>query len=286
MARVFGREQRSSLERCSSLLRVPTGRFGTSSSAPAVESRATTQAKRPWKDIKLSGQIERDFLRPLYLGESVAPFRLLEPVESVIPWDRTQGLLNATSARKIGCTHVADWLKKAEKLWDERGAGRITLQQQLDYYGKLTAQFPITKIRVLYSASGSIPAAAILRDESAVVEHGLYYTGSLGHSEALYLCALLNSEFLRNRVSSLQAKGQWGARHFDKLLANALPAFVPSASVHKELVKAARAAQKVAGAVEFKDGMHFIRVRQLVRRALLEDGIGAKIEELAEQALD
>ena len=37
--------------------------------------------------------------------------------------------------------------------------------------------------------------------------------------------------------------------------------------------------------VELKTGQHFIRIRQLIRRALIEDGIGQKIEKLAEQAL-
>ena len=130
-----------------------------------------------------------------------------------------------------------------------------------------------------------VPAAAILRDNDAVIEHKLYWISADSNKEALYLVALLNSEAIRRRVSQHQSRGQWGARDFDKLLANALPAFDPSSSVHQQLIKNAATAQKIAGAVEFKDGMHFIRVRQLVRRALMEDGIGATIEGLAEQAL-
>jgi len=36
--------------------------------------------------------------------------------------------------------------------------------------------------------------------------------------EGRYLIAILNSENARKRVAALQARGQWGARHFDKAL--------------------------------------------------------------------
>ncbi len=64
------------------------GALGANPAAPVVESRRTSQEKPPWKQLpSLRGNVEREFLRPLYLGESVAPFRLLEPVLAVIPWD-------------------------------------------------------------------------------------------------------------------------------------------------------------------------------------------------------
>ncbi|HVN28736.1 MAG TPA: hypothetical protein VMT64_09640, partial [Candidatus Binataceae bacterium] len=62
-------------------------------------------------------------------------------------------------------------------------------------------------------------------------------------------------------------------------------AFEQNNSVHQQLVKAAIRAQKVANAVELKSDFHFIRARQNIRKALAEDGIGATIEKLAEQAL-
>jgi SAM-dependent methyltransferase len=64
----------------------PAGRLGENLAAPVVESRRTSQEKPPWKQLPgLRGNVEREFLRPLYLGESIAPFRLLEPVLAVDP---------------------------------------------------------------------------------------------------------------------------------------------------------------------------------------------------------
>jgi hypothetical protein len=54
--------------------RVHGGRFGGNPATPRVRSRRTNLEKKPWKDLEpLSGTIESEFLRPLYLGESLAP---------------------------------------------------------------------------------------------------------------------------------------------------------------------------------------------------------------------
>ncbi len=53
------------------------------------------------------------------------------------------------------------------------GQSGINLKQQIDYYGKLTAQFPIASMRVVYSNAGAIPAATILHDKDGIVENKL-----------------------------------------------------------------------------------------------------------------
>jgi hypothetical protein len=69
---------------------------------------------------------------------------------------------------------LAEWLERAEKLWQQYGKGKISLSGRPDKFHGLSAQQPISKLRVAYSASGTIPAAAILRDQMAIVEHKLY----------------------------------------------------------------------------------------------------------------
>ena len=60
--------------------------LGGAAQAPLVTSRRSRQEKPPWKGLDpLKGNVERQFLRPAYLGESVAPFRLLTPPLGVIP---------------------------------------------------------------------------------------------------------------------------------------------------------------------------------------------------------
>jgi SAM-dependent methyltransferase len=98
---------------------VQAGRLGVNPAAPLVESRRVGLEKVPWRDVpSIRRNIELEFLRPLFLGGSIAPFRLLEPILAVIPWDRQDYyLLNAAQAQINGYAYLAGWLAEAERLW-------------------------------------------------------------------------------------------------------------------------------------------------------------------------
>lgn len=267
---------------------VPAGRVGGNPAAPVVQSRRTSQEKPPWKQLPaLRRNVEVEFLRPLYLGESVAPFRLLQPMLAVISWEeRTGRLLDADAAQRAGHIHLGRWLGEAERLWREHGRGRMSFKEQLDYYGKLSAQLPPAPLRVVYAASGTIPAVAILRDRSAIVEHALYWVAASSDAEARYLCAVLNSETARARVAERQARGQWGARHFDKVMFElAIPQFDPAHALHRRLAEAAGRAEEVAAAVQLSESEHFVRTRGRIREALREEGVAQRIDALVTELL-
>lgn len=99
------------------------------------------------------------------------------------------------------------------------------------------------------------------------------------------MLAALNSESLRAFVASRQARGQFGARHFDKLLAESIPVFDPSNALHQELATEGLRAEKVAAAVELPESTHFIRVRGVIRKALRGDGVAERIEKLVARLL-
>lgn len=259
------------------------GAIGGNPAAPVVQSRRTSQEKPPWKTLPpLRDNVESQFLRPLYLGESIAPFRLLEPVLGVIPWEKdSRQLVDAAAAQGRGYVHLARWLRQAERLWREHSRGGMTLLEQLDYYGKLSAQLPPRALRIVFAASGTLPAAAFLRDSEALVEHALYWAPIVEVNEAYYLQAVLNSEIARKRVAELQSQGQWGARHFDKvMLSLPIPRFTSANTLHQELTEAAAHAERVAGAVPLQEGTHFVRARQQIRAALRDEGIAARMEGL------
>jgi len=269
------------------VIRTAAGRLGSNPDAPVVESRRNNLEKPPWKDLDLLRQpIEKEFLRRLYLAESIAPFLLLEPVEAVIPWDHTKpGLLDSEAAQRGGYRHLGKWMKDAETLWNEHGKNRMSLLERLDYYGNLTAQMPSESIRVIYSKAGVNPAAAVLRDQSAVIDHKLYWSEVAGETEASFLVAALNSEAIRDYVSSRQSRGQWGPRDFDKLLAESIPEFESSNPLHQELATEGSRAEKIAALVELPEDTHFIRARGLIRKALREDGVAQRIEKLVAKLL-
>lgn len=268
--------------------------LGDAAGMPQVRSRRTRQEKRPWKELgPLQGRVEAQFLRPLYLGESVAPYRLLDPVLAVIPWeDTTKQLLDAEGALRHGFPHLGSWMGEAERLWATHGGGRLELQAQWDYYGKLSAQFPVRPLRVLYAASGTLPASALISDSAAVVEHKLYWAGQgtsdegLSLQQARYLEAILNSDTARQRVAGMQSRGQWGARDFDKLMFELpIPAFETENPLHRRLADAAEEAERIAAGVAIPPGMYFVRARELIRRELQEAGIAQRIDELVKWLL-
>jgi hypothetical protein len=268
---------------------VPSGPLGQNPAAPLVRGRVTSLDKRPWKEIEpLQGPIEAEFLRLVYLGESIAPFRTLAPVLGVIPIEpSTSEVLNSEGASRRGFSHLARWLQNAESIWKIHSKQARSFSEQLDYFENLSRQFPLPSLRVVYAKSGTNPAAAILREEQAVVENRLYWLATDRLEEALFLVAILNSETARARAEKWQSMGQWGARDFDKVIFNLLiPRFDPKMKLHRDLAEAAERAEKVAAVVPLEEGEHFTRARKRIRDALRADGVTDEIDKLVECLLE
>ena len=267
--------------------RKDSGRLGSNVEAPLVVSRRSNQEKMPWRDVVgLEGNVERDFLHPVLLGESILPYRLLHSFEGVVPATAKGEILNSVRASEEGHHHLASWMKNAEASWDANGKGKRAFVEQLNYIGQLSSQFPVAPLRIVYAKAGALPAACIIRDERAIIDHKLYWAKPSGETEAQYLCVIINSETARSRAEKYQSRGQFGARDFDKVMFNLpIPLFKDSETLHMELAKAGAEAEQVAALVELRDGEKFQRARKRVRDALIEDGISGEIEKLVEKLL-
>ena len=270
------------------VIRERSGRLGQSAKAPFVSSRLSAQDKRPWKELNpLQGQIEAQFLRPLLLGESIAPFRILEPSEAVIPWcDDRLTLMDSKAALEAGYPHLSRWLRQAEKYWNEFSSGSMTLVERNDYHRGMTCQFPISGRRVVYTKAGAKAAATLINDDRAVIDHMLYWMPAKSVREGNYLCAILNSETARQRVEKMQSSGAFGPRHFDKVMFRLLiPRFEKSNTLHTALADAGKRASELAAAVELPEGKRFQTARARVRDVLTEAGVAGEIDRLVEQLL-
>ncbi len=246
------------------------GRLGADPSAPYVESRRTNQEKEPWKSLpEIENRVEAEFLRPVLLGESILPYRVFKPFEGVVPATDKGEVLDAEAAANRGFDSLHGWMKKAEKVWNANAeSGEMTLIGRWNYHNELGAQFPLAPLRVVYAASGTNPAACILK-EPAVIEHSLYWSKPDAEKEARYLTALFNSETARSRGKSLQARGQFGARRFDKVMFNLpIPRFDASDPLHNAIAVAAREAEALAASVPLPENIKFQRARGLIRAAL------------------
>jgi len=265
--------------------RKTAGRLGTDASAPLVET--TRSIHKPWSAVDpIKGTVEQEFLRPVYLGESILPYRIFRAFEGAIPTTAQGTVLDSRSAFDRGYDHLSNWLSRVEALWNEHGSGARTFKEQINYIGQLASQFPVASLRVIYTKSGTLPAACILRDGSAVVDQKLFWSKPENESEAYYLIGILNSEAARSRAQQYQSRGLFGTRDFDKVMFNLpIPLFKESEPLHRELAEAGALAELVAANVELKEGEKFQRARKRVRDALAEDGIGGDIEKLVEKLL-
>lgn len=268
--------------------RKPVGRLGVDRSAPPVESRRTGQEKQPWKQLPgIEQNVEAEFLRTVLLGESILPYRVFQPFEGVVPVSATGAVLDAKGAADLGYGGLHGWMRKAEALWNANADGRVkTLANQFNYFGKLAAQFPIRPLRVVYAKAGMQPAACLIRDLEAVIDHKLYWAELSDEREGHYLCAILNSETARAATEKYQSRGQFGARDFDKVLFNLpIPRFDPTDKLHRDLATAGARAEKMAADVALPETMKFQRARAEIRTALKNASVAASIEKLVERLL-
>lgn len=268
--------------------RKASGRLGGDAKAPLVMSRRSAQEKKPYKDLAgLEHKIEREFLRPILLGESILPYRLYRAVEGIVPALEDGTVLSGKLAADYGYAGLHGWMKPAEKLWKEHSADEDrSLIERWNYHNGLSNQIPIAPLRVVYSKSGTLAAAMLLENSEAIIDHMLYWSAVETKREGHYLTAIMNSETARQAVANYQAVGQFGARHFDKVFFNLnIPRFDGSVALHTGLAKAAVRAEKVAVALSIDMTTGFRKARAQVRRALNDDGVGGEIEELVAELL-
>jgi SAM-dependent methyltransferase len=258
----------------------PASPIGVASGRREVRSMRSANEKQPWKDLPaLQGSIEQEFIRPVHLGSTILPFRLLDPWLGVIPWDGST-LLEGIDARIDLYPGLAAWWTRAEAVWDaNKGESRLTLLEQVDFRNKLSVQLPTPAHRVFYSASGQYLTAARNLDDRAVAEHKLYWGAANSKDEALYLVAILNSPALTNLLAPMQSRGEHNPRDFDKLVWRLpIPLFDPENQQHRQLVDLAAQAEAVATAVDVSGHRTFQAQRRLIRNELDTHGAAQAID--------
>lgn len=260
------------------------GPLGAGAGRKRVRSRRTTAEKKPWKDVaSLEASVEAEFVRPVYLGAKVVPYRLMAPIHAILPVTPAALMSRAEIANHAG---LDDWWTQAEMRWESHRVkgDTSTLLDRLDFHGQLSAQLPVSTHRVVYTSSGTTLAAARMLDERALIEHQLYWGRAENAEEALYLVGILNSRTLLDRVTPLQALGLFGPRHFDKnVFRIPFPTYDPSDPTHTCLVDLVRRAEEQVAIVTLSP--NFKKARADVRQDLDTTGLAQEIEEAVDKIL-
>jgi methylase of polypeptide subunit release factors len=268
------------------------GRLLSRREAPRLRGRVGNLDKRPWTDVDPpEGPVERAFVRQIALGESVAPYRVLDLVTGVVPM-ADGAVLDAASADARGHRGLASWLRDAEAKWNQHsnkdihGNARMSLAERVDAMGTLRAQANHAPLRILYTKAGTRLSACWIEDDNVLIDHKAYWSAANSLEEAAYVAAILNTRIVLDRVKDLQPVGQRDPRDFDNLVWTLpIPEFDPSDAVHTDLAAAALRATAVAARVELPENVHFTTKRRLIRHELEADGVAETIERLVDALL-
>jgi hypothetical protein len=242
-------------------------------------------SKPPYKEVRLSGNIEGRFLFSSAISRHVLPFVLLKPSSVVLPLEESNGsyyTMTTHEIRRKGYREFAKWMEQVEKIWNEkRGAksGRQSVIQRIDYQRGLTAQSPRHRHLVLYNAAGTNVSATYCDRKalnlSLLVEHKLYWAAFHNPAEAYYVTAVLNSTSVNEIIKPFQSTGLLGERDIEKKLLDVpIPMFNSEISLHRKLSElgydAHRQAQIVISDQNFPADGSLARQRACVRTALGE----------------
>jgi hypothetical protein len=253
--------------------------IGLSQGKVAVQSQRSVYEKKPWKALpSLTGVVEKAFLRPLYSGENLYPFRIGTPKMAVIPCDKNS-LLNQDAIDLH--SGLQQWWSQASQVWEaNRSSERLTLMEQLDFQSKLSKQLPIPAFRIIYNTSGMHICSAKLRNPKAIVNSDLYWASMTSEEEADFICAILNSPITTELARPLMSYGK-DERHIHKHVWElAIPLYDPSDEIHRRISELGSGAEDFVSDYEIDETIHFSATRRHIRDALMATVEGIELNDL------
>lgn len=132
----------------------------------------------------------------------------------------------------------------------------------LNYNNKLIEQRLDHRYYVVYTASGTNVASAVVDthklpdfrfEEACIPPSGFvsdvktFYFSTNNEEEADYLCSILNSAVLNDKIKSIQTRGKFGPRDIHRRpFEFGIPRFNPNSETHKQIAALGKKAAKDA----------------------------------------
>lgn len=229
-------------------------------SIPPIESseRAKKEAKKNYRGLSIQGKAESRFIYLTLLSTDLIPFGHLDYRLVILPIESSNDkyrIIDIEEAKTRGFYNLALWLEKVQNEWQKRrgkNAKEISAIEWLNYRNKLTSQNPQTKYIVLYADVQRIMFAIYLsknefnilkfNDQELIVndfiiDYTLYYCGTNKLEEAQFLCSVLNSSIIDDKLGSLRKREQKTHPHVGKKIFDvaSIPQFDASNSTHIRL---------------------------------------------------
>ena len=174
----------------------------------------------------------------VYMGECIAPYVALDPLQAALPVHRPTMTMPLNHDDCEGTKHDAcrvdteslhdsmrrRWEKAAEMYRKaHEGQAIEDLYRRLNHQKALTTQLEYLQgaiagrgaIRLAYTSAGR-PTATVIKDHHALLENALFQTVCRSEAEAYYVVAIINSDALAKSAETFMPRGLFGAWHFHK----------------------------------------------------------------------
>ncbi len=191
-------------------------------------------AKMPWKEIKLEGRINTNFLFRTVIAKNMVPFGMINPPLVVLPISienivsETGGrkiikLLSPTDFEEMGELETAMWFNKVEDVWNLHKTEKnenISSWNYLNWQKKLTQHDLNKNYAVIYNTSGKDANGFVHEigslDLDFFVDYKGYVFNTNDKNEAFYIASFLNSNIPNKLMKPFQSTGLFGARDVSK----------------------------------------------------------------------
>ena len=241
--------------------------LGINPQEPPVKSseRAIERAENGrYEDVRMSGQIEADFLFRTITGSELVYFTTLDLPIAVLPAEISSNsyyIHNEGTARANGFQHLAEWISDAERQYDmykptDRDESAL---EWLDWQSKLSEkQDPNAEYRVIQNSSGDYVCGAVIEtgtiaeveadtttidvqrntnDEvPPIIDHKCYHYETDNRDEAYYLSGFLNAPGIRDLIYDMINRGQFAGRDIHRRVWEVyIPEFDPDDDLHLQI---------------------------------------------------
>jgi hypothetical protein len=251
-----------------------------------TEPEQAAQAKKPYDDVKMEGQVEGRFIYSTAVSRHLVPYSLVGTVKVVLPLEEKHGELHVLTAAELtakGYRKFGKWMHEAEEIWNTKRkdkADKQSLYERLDYQKELTRQDLKQRYLVLYNHSGMNVAAAFfdrgVQEIPFIVDVKLYWAAFSTKEEADYVAAILNSETVNAAIKPFQSVGLLGERDIHKkLLELPIPTFHHENHMHVKIselgAKARHEAVKAIKSGTFPLDSSIAKQRSFMRKHLKDE---------------
>ena len=232
-----------------------------------ITGKTKLSTKGKWKGLSYTFEsVPKTWIKPiLFSNGGLLPYCIGKPKNIILPID--------DNGNYIKNRNKVQWWKDASDYWKQHRSivdkTPELLEDQLDYWGKITSQFPFNKHKVLYNASGSNIYASRLK-QPYLVNYKIYYIQTKSEEEALFLCGILNADCLLERFRQTKRSDRDFLTHFWKEVP--IPRYDKSNKEHVELAELVKHAEKVANKSSPK--------YKVIKQALQEDGVAGEIDKV------